>query len=487
MKIYFFLPALVSAFLFLQCKSTDNDITDSPATVNITGTILNRDAYPDEKELRLKIPYISGDDYIIKTPIEDDGSFHFQFELNQPQNMSIVTYVEFLYLMPGDNLNITIDFKDLLNVGFSGGKAAAINSDFQNYFFRTGYRSSDFSVGTECERNCSAEEIRSRLDQTKQVMYEKRLDFMMTTKVRDEVAFLTKAMIDLDYYNELIITFWRKSHYGTPYPDPASLKDEIVRKALPYFSKGLYSDSHFKFMGSGFLAVENMIRPVADAKSFPEWLSAIECSDTVRNFSVAIQASGALKSKDLETFGELYSQINMDYMLGRLMKEYEYTLNRMNNAEAISDAIKGKSKEMTPGTLGEENLLSKIIAENEGKIMVINLWTTWCSPCIEEMKTYKELGKNYSGEDLTFFFICAGGNKERSLEILQKEGLSSVPNHFLTGEEFTQLTRTFGMNAFPFGILVNKKGVIVDYGSHIRPEMIRPKIDLLLKQDGLLK
>jgi hypothetical protein len=34
---------------------------------------------------------------------------------------------------------------------------------------------------------------------------------------------------------------------------------------------------------------------------------------------------------------------------------------------------------------------------------------------------------------------------------------------------------------------VNKKGVIVDYGFHVRPKMLREKIDLLLKQDNLLK
>jgi hypothetical protein len=42
--------------------------------------------------------------------------------------------------------------------------------------------------------------------------------------------------------------------------------------------------------------------------------------------------------------------------------------------------------------------------------------------------------------------------------------------------------------AFPYGILVNRKGVIVDYGTHVRPaEMLSEKINLLLVQDNLIK
>jgi thiol-disulfide isomerase/thioredoxin len=486
-RTFTFLQVLLAAFLFLQCDSAENNVEDNPNMVNITGNILNRNAYPNEKELRLLIPCIAGEDQIIKAPIEDDGTFHFRFELNQPQNMSIVTYVEFLYLMPGDKLHITLDFRDLLRVRFSGGKAAEINTDFQKYFYSTGYRSGVFHVGTDCMMNCSSAEIRSMLDKEKQLFYEKRLDFMQTTNVRDEVEFLTKAMIDLDYYNELVGVVRMRANKGLPYSSPETLMEEIERKVLPYFSKGLYSDAHFRFMGSGYLSLEYLIHPPTLSKQFSDWFSKVACNDTIRNFALAIQASAALQTKNLGSFEQLYSQIDMDYMLGRLMKEYEYTMRKMNNAEVISDGIKGKPKDMTHSILGKENLLSKTIARGEGKVMVINIWATWCGPCIDEMKAFKELADEYAGQDVTYSFICAGGDEKTSLEMLQKAGLGSFSNHFCTTEEYRSLWQTFSQMGFPFGILVNKKGVIVDYGFHVRPERLREKIDLLLKQDNLLK
>ncbi|MDR3267559.1 MAG: hypothetical protein LBT83_00630, partial [Tannerella sp.] len=86
-KTSLFLQALLSICLLLQCDSAKNDGDDNPNIVNITGNIINRNVYPNEKELRLLIPSVADENYIIKTPIEKDGSFHFQFELNQPQNM----------------------------------------------------------------------------------------------------------------------------------------------------------------------------------------------------------------------------------------------------------------------------------------------------------------------------------------------------------------------------------------------------------------
>jgi thiol-disulfide isomerase/thioredoxin len=437
--------------------------------------------------LRLLIPSVADENYIIKTPIEKDGSFHFQFELNQPQNMSIVTFVEFLYLMPGDNLHITLDFKNLLNIRFSGGKAAEINTDFQRYIYNTAYRSGVFNVGTDDLHHCSPEEIRSMLDRDRQLWHKKRLDFLRTTKVRDEVAFLTQAMIDLDYYNTLIYAVGMRAYKGLPYANPEMLKEEIEREALPYFSKGLYSDAHFRFIASGYLSLEYLLHPPLLPESSPDELGEMDGNDTIRNFTLAVQASYALQTKNLESFEQFYSQIDLDYLLGRLMKEYEYTLKKMNNAASISAVLKGKRNDMTPEILGAENLLAKTIAPGEGKVMVIDIWTTWCKPCVDEMPEYKKLADEYAGQDVTFSFICAVGDEKKSSEILQKVGLSSYPNYACTVEEFQLLWQTFSNIGFPYGILVNKKGVIVDYGFHVRPKMLREKIDLLLKQDNLLK
>ncbi len=41
-----------------------------------------------------------------------------------------------------------------------------------------------------------------------------------------------------------------------------------------------------------------------------------------------------------------------------------------------------------------------VLADFQGKVVVVNLWATWCAPCIREMPTLDSLQKDLGGDDL---------------------------------------------------------------------------------------
>ena len=74
------------------------------------------------------------------------------------------------------------------------------------------------------------------------------------------------------------------------------------------------------------------------------------------------------------------------------------------------------------------------------------------------------------------------------MQMYRERGIDDKTVHFATSNEYVFWDVTFSPMSIPYGILVNRKGVIVDYGWHVRPvNMLREKIDLLLEQDNLLK
>jgi thiol-disulfide isomerase/thioredoxin len=474
--------------LFIQCKddtTTNNSIEKiQDNMVRITGFIHNRDKYPDTKELIIEIPYLSSQNFKIATPIDDKGNFKVEFELVQAQEIYIKPYIDFLYVVPDDSFNIELDFNDLMKAEITGGKSEKINSDFHLYFDNTFYRRIDYGVGTENEMNLSFKEIRKIISDKKADHYEKRNTLLDKTQIDKDVEFLTESMIELDYNSALIDVVFKRIYHDKNYMDPNKLLKEIEQNTTKYFSKGIYCDSHFNFI-SHYIYLKSVI-------SQPElkityYIPDNIPNDTIKDFIYARQASFALNMKKLDDFEELNAHIDNKYLNSRLMKEYQITWTKINNPDAISDAIKGKNTDFNNDILANDNFISKKIKQHLGKVHVIDIWAPWCRACIVELPIYKSLISEFDPDDVMFSFVCSNGDEQEVSDILEKYELSRERNYICTKEELQYIYKTFSPIGFPNGILVNRKGVIVDHGPHVRPDLIKDKIKLLLQQDKLIK
>ena len=157
------------------------------------------------------------------------------------------------------------------------------------------------------------------------------------------------------------------------------------------------------------------------------------------------------------------------------------------NPENISSSI---TDDFTNNmSLDDENFITKLIAPNHGKVQIINIGASWCAPCKPVLEQLATLMKEYSDNDVSFSFICVTPDDKATREIYRVRGIDDDTVHFTTNEEYHSLVTSLKSElALPYGILVNKKGIIVDEGSHVRPaEMLHEKINLLLEQDELTK
>src|SRR6185437_4423000 len=49
--------------------------------------------------------------------------------------------------------------------------------------------------------------------------------------------------------------------------------------------------------------------------------------------------------------------------------------------------------------------LSTYIQPSADTLKIVNFWATWCHPCVEEMKYFKEAGDNYANQKVKFIFV----------------------------------------------------------------------------------
>ena len=54
------------------------------------------------------------------------------------------------------------------------------------------------------------------------------------------------------------------------------------------------------------------------------------------------------------------------------------------------------------------------MADLRGKVVVVNLWATWCAPCKIEMPTLARLAADYQGKDVVVMPISIDGDKDEA-------------------------------------------------------------------------
>ena len=112
------------------------------------------------------------------------------------------------------------------------------------------------------------------------------------------------------------------------------------------------------------------------------------------------------------------------------------------------------------------------LADLKGKKVYINVWGSWCGPCLMEMPELEKLYQEYKDkEDWVFLSLVTpsdkelgnkmtrDGSKEDIMAVANDKGIS-YPVYFDQNDLFMT---AFAVRAFPSHILINSDGTIASY------------------------
>ena len=95
--------------------------------------------------------------------------------------------------------------------------------------------------------------------------------------------------------------------------------------------------------------------------------------------------------------------------------------------------------------------------------MLVNIWATWCAPCIKEFPEIVELQHNYPDE-LKVIFVSADfpGQRPDALEFLKRQEVNWT-TYFKTGkdQEFIESISSKWTGALPFTKVIARNGDLV--------------------------
>jgi len=129
----------------------------------------------------------------------------------------------------------------------------------------------------------------------------------------------------------------------------------------------------------------------------------------------------------------------------------------------------------------DQNGIKNEIKNNTEKLKLINIWATWCGPCIIEFPDFITIDRMYRGREFEFVSISGDklSNKEKALKFLQKKEASNS-NYIFNGSNSYDLIEAVDKDwqgALPYTMLVAPGGeIIYKIDGPIDPLTVKKKI-----------
>ncbi|MGW9685704.1 TlpA family protein disulfide reductase [Flagellimonas sp. 2504JD1-5] len=116
------------------------------------------------------------------------------------------------------------------------------------------------------------------------------------------------------------------------------------------------------------------------------------------------------------------------------------------------------------------------LESNKGQVILVNLWATWCPPCVAELPSIEKLYQDY-GKKVKFVLVTSESH-EKVMKFLQKKNYD-LPVYL----ERSQIPYELMSGSIPATYIINKSGkIVVDEkgAANWNSESIRVLLDQLL-------
>jgi thiol-disulfide isomerase/thioredoxin len=138
-------------------------------------------------------------------------------------------------------------------------------------------------------------------------------------------------------------------------------------------------------------------------------------------------------------------------------------------------------------SLADTNGHSVELSELRGKLVLVNLWATWCEPCLREMPSLERL-QSRLGERIAVLAVSEdrGGNKTVE-PFIAKLGLKSVKIYI---DPKSEVGHAFGARGLPTSFLIDREGKVlgrVEGAAEWDSPKILGVLEPLLSGNGVVK
>jgi len=120
--------------------------------------------------------------------------------------------------------------------------------------------------------------------------------------------------------------------------------------------------------------------------------------------------------------------------------------------------IKSVVKEV-PKTDGDK-VFEAIMTNYKGKVVFVDFWATWCSPCREGITRIKPLKEELANENVVFVYITNPSSPKTTFDNMIPD--IKGEHYRLTQDEWNVISGKFSISGIPHYVLVGKEGQVIN-------------------------
>jgi thiol-disulfide isomerase/thioredoxin len=133
-------------------------------------------------------------------------------------------------------------------------------------------------------------------------------------------------------------------------------------------------------------------------------------------------------------------------------------------AEPLPPLAEGLEKQDPPAALPDgvfvtRDGVSHRLSEFRGHGMVVNMWATWCVPCVAEMPSLQALSKALAPQDIAVLPLSSDrGGADAVATWYQEHGITALP---VLLDPKGAMARAFKARGIPLTVVINTAGQVV--------------------------
>ncbi len=93
--------------------------------------------------------------------------------------------------------------------------------------------------------------------------------------------------------------------------------------------------------------------------------------------------------------------------------------------------------------------------ELKGKVIFLNIWATWCAPCVAEMPNIQALYEKVKSEDIAFVMLSVDKSGEKAKKFIDKKGFT-----FPVYQAASEMPELFRVPSIPTTFVIDKTGKV---------------------------